>query len=97
MIHFKYEVTDRLKCKHGKRHAQCHTKHNAIGEATLILDKLNFTTRNITRHQERTFSLRERIGTYKNHKWVCRSNKKISNTKGKHLRKNLDKKMPNHS
>lgn len=76
---------DRLKCKHGKS-MQCHTKHNAIGEATLILDKLNFTTRNITRHQE-DISLRERIGTYKNHKWVCRSNKKISNTKGKHLRK----------
>lgn len=38
---------------------QWNTKHNAIGEATLILDKLNFTTRNITRYQEGHFIKRK--------------------------------------
>lgn len=38
---------------------QCNTKHNAIGEATVILDKLNFTTRNITRCQEGHFIKRK--------------------------------------
>lgn len=38
---------------------QCSTKHNAIGGATVMLDKLNFTTRNITRYQEGHFIKRK--------------------------------------
>lgn len=58
---------------------QYNTKHNTVGEATLISDKLNFTIRNVTRYQEGHFSKRKNqahitiINVY-----AC--NKKISNT-----------------